>query len=97
MRSRIRPLRSTSPTARRDSGFGNGDFEKLPTGVIRLYTYYERLAQGLRQLMAGCRKFTLEHISRDDVAALTAEAAEITGLRYIMEVDQGRAEEILDS
>ena len=35
-------------------------FEKLPTGAIGLYTYYERLAQGLRQLMAGSRKFALE-------------------------------------
>jgi len=85
----------TASTLRKE--FGNGDFEKLPTGAIGLYTYYERLAQGLRQLMAGCRKFSLEHVSRDDVAALTRDAAEITGLRYIMEVDQGRAEEILDS
>jgi len=77
--------------------FSNGDFEKIPTGAIGLYTYYERLAQGLRQLMAGCRKFSLEHVSRDDVAALTPEAAVITGLRYIMDVDEGRAEEILDS
>ncbi|HEX41251.1 MAG TPA: FMN-binding glutamate synthase family protein [Phycisphaerales bacterium] len=75
---------------------GNGEFDKIPTGAIGLYTYYERLAQGLRQLMTGCRKFSLEYVSRDDVAALTPEAAEITGLRHIMEVDQGRAEEILD-
>jgi hypothetical protein len=61
-----------------------------------LYTYYERLAQGLRQLMAGCRKFSLEYLSRDDIAALTPDAADITGLRYVMDVDEGRAEEILD-
>jgi len=85
----------TASTLRKE--FGNGDFERIPTGAIGLYTYYERLAQGLRQLMAGCRKFSLEHMSRDDIAALTLEAAEITGLRFIMEVDQGRAEEILDS
>jgi hypothetical protein len=29
-----------------------------------LYTYYERLAQGLRQLMAGSRKFAVDYISR---------------------------------
>jgi len=34
-------------------------------------TYYERLAQGLRQLMAGSRKFSLEHMARGDLAALT--------------------------
>ncbi len=85
----------TASSLRRE--FGNGDFEKIPAGAIGLYTYYERLAQGLRQLMAGCRKFSLEHLSRDDIATLTPEAAEITGLRFIMEVDEGRAEEILDS
>jgi hypothetical protein len=35
---------------------GNREFESLPPGAIGLYTYYERLAQGLRQLMAGVRK-----------------------------------------
>ncbi len=76
---------------------GNGDFDDIPTGAIGLYTYYERLAQGLRQLMAGCRKFSLEYMSRDDLAALTTEAAAITDLRYVMDVDEGRAEEILDN
>lgn len=76
---------------------GNGDFDEIPTGAIGLYTYYERLAQGLRQLMAGCRKFSLEYLSRDDLAALTPEAAEVTGLRHVMDVDEGRAEEILDN
>jgi len=74
---------------------GDGEFEKLPTGALGLYTYYERLAQGLRQLMAGSRKFALEHLSRDDIAALTREAAEISGIRYIMDVDQGKVEAIL--
>ena len=77
--------------------FGNGEFEQIPTGALGLYTYYERLAQGLRQLMAGCRKFSLDYLSRDDIAALTLDAAAITRLRYVMDVDEGRAEEILDS
>ena len=75
---------------------GDGEFEKLPTGAIGLYTYYERLAQGLRQLMCGARKFTLEHISRNDLAALTREAAEISRIPYLMEVDQEEAQTILD-
>ncbi len=76
---------------------GDNEFEKLPTGALGLYTYYERLGQGLRQLMAGSRKFALEHLSRDDLAALTREAAEISGIRYIMDVDQGKVDSILDS
>jgi len=76
---------------------GDEEFEKLPTGAIGLYTYYERLAQGLRQLMAGSRKFALEHISRDDIAALTREATDISGIQYIMDVDQSQVDRILDS
>ena len=76
---------------------GEKEFEKVPTGALGLYTYYERLAQGLRQIMAGSRKFALNYISRDDIAALTHESAEVSGIRYIMDVDKGRVEEILNS
>ena len=74
---------------------GDDDFENLPTGAIGLYTYYERLAQGLRQLMCGSRKFTLEHITRDDIASLTREAAEISGIPHVMDFDKQEVEEIL--
>jgi hypothetical protein len=76
---------------------GDKEFEKLPTGALGLYTYYERLAQGLRQLMAGSRKFAVEHIARDDIAALTRQAAEVSGIQYVMDVDQGKVERILNS
>jgi glutamate synthase domain-containing protein 2 len=70
-------------------------FETLPPGALGLYTYYERLAQGLRQLMAGSRKFSVEHISRDDLAALTREASEISGIPHVMDVDREKVDEIL--
>ena len=79
------------------SELGDTEFEKIPTGALGLYTYYERLAQGLRQFMAGSRKFSLEHISRDDIAALTREAAEISGIHYIMDLDKEKVSEILSS
>ncbi|HUS73610.1 MAG TPA: FMN-binding glutamate synthase family protein [Sedimentisphaerales bacterium] len=85
----------TASTLRKE--LGDKKFEKLPTGALGLYTYYERLAQGLRQLMAGSRKFTLEHIARDDIATLTREAKEVSGIQYVMDVDQGKVERILDS
>ena len=56
-----------------------------------------RLAQGLRQLMCGSRKFSLEHISRDDLACLTHEAADISGIPFVTEVDKAQVEEILSS
>jgi glutamate synthase domain-containing protein 2 len=74
---------------------GDEEFEKVPPGALGLYSYYERLAQGLRQLMAGARKFSLSYMTRDDLAALTREAAEISGIRYVMDVDQEEVEKIL--
>ncbi|MGB9904759.1 MAG: glutamate synthase-related protein, partial [Desulfotomaculales bacterium] len=74
---------------------GSEAFARLPVGAVGVYTYFERLAQGLRQFMCGARKFSLACITRDDVAALTREAAEITGIRYVMEVDAEEVEEIL--
>jgi len=47
--------------------------------------------------MAGCRKFSLEYISRDDIATLTHEASEISGIKYIMEVDKSEVGKILNS
>jgi len=76
---------------------GNKEFERLPPGALGLYTYYERLAQGLRQLMAGSRKFSMKYISRDDIAALTRQAADISGIQYIMDVDRKEVGKILNS
>ncbi|MBK9372881.1 MAG: FMN-binding glutamate synthase family protein [Holophagales bacterium] len=74
---------------------GNEAFEKIPTGALGLYTYYERLAQGLRQLMAGSRKFACSYIAREDLCALTREAAAISGISWVMDVDREEAERIL--
>lgn len=76
---------------------GDDAFEKLPGGAIGLYTYYERIAQGLRQLMAGSRKFTTAYISRDDIASLTPEASRVSGISYVMDVDRHEAERIVES
>jgi len=76
---------------------GADTFKEIPTGALGLYTYFERLAQGLRQLMAGNRKFTLDHIERDDIASLTREAADISGITYVMDVDKEEVEKILES
>jgi hypothetical protein len=76
---------------------GDEEFEKIPTGALGLYTYYERLAQGLRQLMCGSRKFALEHLSRDDIASLTHEAEEISGIQFITDLDKEEVEDILQN
>ena len=74
--------------------FGN-DYHRIPTSAIGLYTYLQRVAQGLRQFMCGARKFGVEHISRDDICALTREAADISGITYVTEVDKQQVDEML--
>ncbi len=76
---------------------GDEVFDRVPTGALGLYTYYERLAQGLRQLMAGGRKFGLEHITRDDICSLTHEAAQLSGIQFVMDVDKKEVEQIMNS
>ncbi len=73
------------------------EFVQLPPGAIGMFTYIERLMQGLQQLMAGARKFALSYVDRDDLVALTAAAANVTGIPYVMESDEEEAERILSA
>lgn len=84
----------SSPDLKRKYG---AKFSEIPTGAIGLYTYFKRLSQGLRQLMAGNRKFALGYITRDDIAALTKDAAAISGIPYVLEADKDQVEKILKS
>jgi len=84
---------TTAPELRRKFG---KEFDSIPTDAIGLYTYMKRLEQGTKQIMCGARKFALEHISRNDIAALTREASQISGIQYIMECDKEEAERILE-
>ena len=70
-------------------------FTKLPAGAIGFYTYYQRVAQGLRQLMAGARKFGCKYIDRNDIASLTPEATRISGIPLVSDIDKEEAAEIM--
>ncbi len=70
-------------------------FDQLPAGAMGVYTYFERLSQGLRQLMAGARKFNLGYINRDDIAAITHDVADISGIPFITDVDKAEVQKIL--
>ena len=72
-------------------------FDDIPTGAIGVYTYFERLAQGMRQLMCGTRKFTLDHLGRDDIASITEEAVKISGIPHVMDIDKEEVDKILNS
>jgi hypothetical protein len=46
-------------------------------------------------MMAGERKFTLDYITRDDIASLTKEATDISGIPFITDVDKDEVQKIL--
>ncbi|RLG39249.1 FMN-binding glutamate synthase family protein [Methanosarcinales archaeon] len=69
---------------------------EIPWSAVGVYTYlYERIGIGLKQLLAGTRKFKLELIDRSDIAALTRIASEVTEIPMIHEVEADLFEEIL--
>lgn len=58
--------------------YGQDYIKLVESGAIGVYTYIQdRLATGIKQLMCGLRKFDIDFLSRDDVAALTKEAEEV--------------------
>ncbi|MDO9033912.1 MAG: FMN-binding glutamate synthase family protein [Methanoregula sp.] len=56
----------------------------IPMGAVGIYTYAQKFRTGLQQIMAGSRNFRLSTMSRDDLMALTPEAAEVSGIDYVM-------------
>jgi glutamate synthase domain-containing protein 2 len=87
-------MRTFNGAAMLKDKFGK-DLKKIPPAAIGIYTYYDRLAVGLRQLMAGARKFALKYIERSDLMSMTREAADVSGIPYLMDVDMKEAENIL--
>ncbi len=73
------------------------EVDKFPLGAIGIYSASEKLRVGLQQLMAGSRKWRTHLITRNDLACLTQEAAEVTKIPYIMDAYRQDALEIIDA
>jgi glutamate synthase domain-containing protein 2 len=74
--------------------YGN-EVKNMPMGALGFYTFGQKFRTGLQQIMAGSRNFRLSTICRKDVMALTKEAAEISGIAYVMDNYADEAEKIL--
>lgn len=70
---------------------------KIPLGAVGIYSYSQKLKVGLQQLMAGSRNFRLSTITRKDVAALTEDAAKVSGIPYIMDAFREEADAVVNS
>ena len=76
---------------------GKDEMKNIPLGAIGVFSYTQKLAVGLQQMMAGARCFSLPAISRKELMSLTKECAEVTGIPYVMDAYRQEAEAILDS
>lgn len=72
------------------------EIKNIPLGAVAMYTFAQKIKVGLQQLMAGSRNFKISTITRNDVMALTEEAAKISGIPYVMEAYREEAERILE-
>ncbi len=72
------------------------DMKDIPLGAVAIYTFSQRIKVGLQQLMAGSRNFNLKTVSRNDLMALTEEAARISGIAYVMDAHRKEAEAVLE-
>ncbi len=77
--------------------YGKDTVDEMPLGAIGLYTFADKLKVGLQQIMAGSRNFNIATISREDLMALTPEAAQVSGIAYVMDAYKEEAERIINS
>jgi glutamate synthase domain-containing protein 2 len=70
--------------------------DEIPLGALALYTFVDKLRVGLQQIMAGSRNFRLATIGRNDLMSLTKDAAEISGIPYVMDAYKEEAERIIN-
>lgn len=71
-------------------------FKEIPWEAVGLHSYLtDRIGVGLKQLMAGARKWKLNLIERGDLMALSKRAAEVTRIPLAEEVDADAIERIL--
>lgn len=73
------------------------DLGEVPDGAVGVYSYMNRLAQGVKQLMTGSRKFTLDHLDRGDLVCLSRDAADVSGIPFVTDADAEEVDEILES
>jgi glutamate synthase domain-containing protein 2 len=73
------------------------ELDQMPLGAIGVYSFAQKLRIGLQQLMAGSRRFRVDQICRNDLAALTEEAAKISGLPYVMNAYREDAMKIMSA
>ncbi len=72
-------------------------FKDIPVESIGVFTYLtDRVGVGLKQLMAGNRKWKLGLLGRNDLMSLSQLATKVTGIPLADEVEKDAVERILE-
>jgi hypothetical protein len=72
-------------------------FKEIPWEAVAVYTYLtDRIGVGLKQLMAGNRKWKLNLVGRNDLMSLSERATRVTGIPMPDEAEKDAIERILD-
>jgi hypothetical protein len=72
-------------------------FKEIPWEAVALYTYLtDRICVGLKQHLAGNRKWKMDLISRNDLMSLSEAASKVTGIPMAHEVEKDAIERILE-
>jgi len=74
---------------------GAEEMKNIPYGAIAFLTLADKLTAGLQQLMAGARKFSLDQITRNDIASANRETEAETGIPFITDIQDEFARKIL--
>ncbi len=71
-------------------------YDDIPPGAIAVYTYLsDRIGVGLKQLLAGTRKWDLSLADRSDLASLTERAEKATGIPTMEKIETDVYDKIL--
>jgi len=74
---------------------GADEMKNIPWGAIGVYAWADKIACGLQQFMAGSRRFTINHMTRDDLMAANEETARVANLPLMTEALADKAKAIL--
>ena len=72
------------------------DVDDIPYGAVALWNLTDKLGAGLKQLMAGARKFNIDALERDDLMAANEETARVTDLPLLTEAYDEEAKALLE-
>ncbi len=75
---------------------GHEEMSNIPYGAIAMWTLIDKLGAGLQQFMAGARAFSLQDISRSDIASTTRATEDATGIPFISDMQDEAARAILN-